>query len=63
MKEENLIYAIGALIIVGASIMKLNHSPGAEVAWTIAMFTVPGVIVYLALENMKMKKRLKETEK
>jgi cell division protein FtsW (lipid II flippase) len=63
MKKDNIIYILGTFVLVLAAILKIFHLPGAETAWPIALVSSGVVAVYMALQNMKMKKRLKEFEK
>lgn len=63
MKTGKVIYILGTFVLVFATILKIFHLPGAETAWPIALLSMGVVGIYMGIQNMKMKKRLKELEK
>ena len=50
MKNENLIFGIGAVIILGAAAMKLFHLPYAEYGDVIYKASFIGLFFYLAVK-------------
>ena len=59
MKNDKLIYSIGCIVIIVASLMKILHLPYAN---GILIFGFVGVSVYQAWHVTYLKKRIKELE-
>lgn len=59
---NNLIYALAAIIIVSASLIKVMHWPGADVANIIMQVTIIAVTFYLMWQNQLLTKKLKEIQ-
>lgn len=59
MKNDKLIYSIGCIVVIVASLMKILHLPFANGVLT---FAFVGVTVYQAWHVTYLKKRIKELE-
>lgn len=60
MKKENLFYAIGSTIVLGAATMKILHVPYANL---ILIFSLLGLGTYQSWHVSQLKKRINELEK
>jgi hypothetical protein len=60
MKNENLIYAIGAVLMLAGAAAKILHLPYGNLLFTIAFV---GVLLFQAWHVSILKKRIKELEK
>lgn len=59
MKNDKLIYSIGCIVVIVASLMKILHLPYAN---GILIFGFVGMSVYQAWLVTYLKKRIKELE-
>ena len=59
MKNEKLIYSIGALVTIGAALMKILHLPYAN---AIFIFAFVGISIYQSWLVTYLKRRIKELE-
>lgn len=59
MKNDKLIYSIGCIVVIVASLMKILHLPYAN---GILIFGFVGLSVYQAWLVTYLKKRIKELE-
>ncbi|MBX2897891.1 MAG: hypothetical protein KF763_20785 [Cyclobacteriaceae bacterium] len=59
MKNDKLIYSIGCIVVIGASLMKILHLPYAN---GILIFGFVGMSVYQSWHVTYLKKRIKELE-
>ncbi len=55
----NLIYTLGAIVIITGAVMKILHLPYAQV---IVQSGILGTLFFQALYVMQLKKRIKELE-
>ena len=62
MKNENLIYGIGALLVIGGAIMKILHLPYSEFGDKIYKIAFLGLFIYMTFQNNRLKKKIKELE-
>jgi len=62
MKNENLIYGIGAVLIIVGAIMKIFHLPYASFGDLIFKIAFGGIFIYMAIHNNRLKKKIKELE-
>jgi hypothetical protein len=60
--KNNLIYAIAAILIAAASLIKVMHWPGANVSDIIMQATIIPVTFYLMWQNQLLTKKLKEIQ-
>ncbi len=60
MKTENIIYLLGAVLVLGGASLKFLHLPYAQVGDLVSRLTFIGVFFYLAVTNAQLKKKLKQ---
>jgi len=60
--KNKLIYALAAILIVAASLLKVMHWPGADIANIIMQVTIITVTFYLMWQNQLLTKKLKEIQ-
>lgn len=63
MKHENILFGIGAVVILIGAAMKIFDLPYAVYGDIIYKFAFVGLFFYLALSNQKLKKRIKQLER
>ena len=59
MKNDNLVYSIGCILIIIAALMKILHLPYAN---SILMSAFVGMSIYQTWHVTQLKKRIKELE-
>lgn len=59
MKNDNLIYSIGCILIIAGALMKILHLPYANSIFVIAFV---GMSVFQSWHVTKLRKRIKELE-
>lgn len=62
MKKENLIFAIGAVIVLIAAGMKLLELPYAAMGGIVSKVMIVVMTIYLVLKNNTLKKKIKHLE-
>jgi hypothetical protein len=59
MKYENLIYALGAILVIAGAVLKILHLPFGN---TILFFGYSATFLFQNWQVAKLKKRIKELE-
>ncbi len=59
MKNDNLIYSIGCILIIVGALLKILHLPYAN---AIFVFAFVGMLVFQSWHVTRLKKRIKELE-
>ncbi len=62
MKYDNLIYGLGAFVVVVCAIIKILHMPGAEIADIVYKMTFLVMFLFMTMQNTKLKKKVKELQ-
>ena len=63
MMKENLVYIIGLILIVTGTLMNIFHLPYAEFGSIINKIAFGVIFLFMAIQNGKLKQRIKELEK